>query len=276
MLQRATPPQLVRALGLLLLLGACSANGDYGRLKSGLVDDDIHAWVGRDAARDAGLPVSKYPLTDEERLLRDLGYPLIEPPFDRHRWYAVVNEYGISHAMSKLAAQEGWSDMFHWPAFDVSDYSKALLSEPYRSATARYAHLNTDIRNDVDRIPDFFMTARRVLDLDRKRALSLAYVTAMQPDEQGNATARIAENQLVVAWVQRSLVERSQAYCYALQRLVIAMPSPMAVEVERSLTLLNTRIAGNSVVATPGFARAGLVCGATVAEAAIPAPVMAK
>ncbi len=254
-------PRLVRALALPLLLGACAANGDYGRLKSGLVDDDIHAWVGRDAAREAGVPVSHYPLTDEERQLRDLGYPLIEPPFDRARWYAIVNEYGVSH-------------VFNWPGYDMASYGDRLLHKPYRSATGRYERLNTDIRNDVARIPDFFATARRVVDLDSKRALSFAYVTAMQRGEQLNATARIAENKLVIGWVQGSLVERSLAYCNALQRLVIATPSPMAVEVERSLTLFNTRIAENRLIATPQFGPAPAACGATVA--AVPAPVITK
>lgn len=254
-------PRLVRALALPLLLGACAANGDYGRLKPGLVDDDIHAWVGRDAAREVGVPVSKYPLTEEERLLRNLGYPLIEPAFDRNRWYAIINEYGVSHA-------------FGWPGYDVARYGDNLLHRQYRSATARYAQLDTDIRNDVARIPEFFATARRVVDLDSKRALSFAYVTEMTPTEHGNAVARIAENQLVVAWVQGSLVERSLAYCSALQRLVIATPSPMAVEVERSLTLLNTRIAENKVIASPHFGPPLVACGETVAVApAVPAVI---
>jgi len=247
-------PRLVRALALPLLLGACAANGDFGRLKPGLVADDIHAWVGRDAARAVGAPVSRYPLTDEERQLRDLGYPLIELPFDRARWYAIVNEYGVSHH-------------FGYPEFRVEEYSARLMDRHYRSATARYSQLNTDIRNDVVRIPDFFMVARRVLDLDRKRAESFRFVTGLTPGEAGNANARIAENQLVVGWVQHSLVQRSEAYCFALQRLVIATPAPMAVEVERSLTLLNQRIAENIVIATGQFAVTPAICGAPVATA---------
>jgi hypothetical protein len=257
-------PRLVRALALPLLLGACAANGDFGRLKPGLVDDDIHAWVGRDAAREAGVPVSQYPLTDEERLLRDLGYPLIEPPFDRARWYAIVNEYGVSH-------------YFGWPEFAVEGYSARLLARPYRSATARYAQLNTDIRNDAVRIPEFFATARRVLDLDHKRRQSLAYVSALTPAELVNATARIAENELVIGWVQRAVAERSEAYCFTLQRLVIATPVPMAVEVERSLTLLNTRIAENHLLALPQFGPPVVHCGPQVAAVAAPAvPIITK
>jgi hypothetical protein len=122
----------------------------------------------------------------------------------------------------------------------------------------------------VVRIPDFFMIARRVLDLDAKRAQSYRYVSGMTPPEAGNANARIAENQLVIGWVQHSLVERAAAYCFALQRLVIATPAPMAVEVERSLTLLNTRIAENQLVTTGLFAVQASACGPQVA--AIPGP----
>jgi hypothetical protein len=245
---RLEAPRRWRVLALPLLLGACSFNGDFDRLKPNLVADDIHAWVGRDAAREAGVPVSKLPLTDEERTLRDLAYPLIEPPFDRDRWYAIINEYGVSH-------HEGW------PQFRVEGYSTRLMGEHYRSATARYDRLNTDIRNDVQRLPDFFATAYTVLDLDGKRRQSFQYVSAMTRAEKGNATARIAENALVIDWVQRSIAQRSEAYCFALQRLVIATPNPNAVEVERSLTLLNARIAETHLLVGRHSGPATVSCG---------------
>jgi hypothetical protein len=244
-------PRLVRALALPLLLAACSANGDFDRLKPNLYDDTIHDWVGRDAAREGEVPISKYPLTDEEHTLRDLGYPLIEPPFDRAKWYAIVNEYGVSH-------------YFGWPEYAVEGYSRRLMAQHYRSATARYAQLNTDIRNDVVRVPPFFETARTVIDLDHKRKEAFAYVSRMTKAEQTNATARVAENDLVIGWVQRSLAQRSEAYCFALQRLVIASPHPMAAEVERSLVLLNNEIAENHVIDGPHFGLATPRCGPQV------------
>ena len=258
-------PRLVRALALPLLLGACAANGDFDRLKPYLVTDTIHDWVGRDAAREAGEPVSKLPLTDEERTLRDLAYPLIEPPFDRAKWYAIVDEYGVSHH-------------FGWPKFAVEGYSARLLGTHYRSATARYAQLNTDIRDDVQRLPDFFMAARTVLDLDHKRKASFAYVSHMTRAEKANATARMAENELVIGWVQRAVAQRSEAYCFTLQRLVIATPAPMAAEVERSLILLNTRIAENHVISGPHFGPAFVSCGPKAAPVAPgpPGPVALK
>jgi hypothetical protein len=217
-----------------LALGGC-ANGDFGRLKQELVIDDIHGWVGSNAANDAGVVPSMYPLTDEERRLRDLAYPLIEPPFDRARFYSIINEYGINNLFS------------NWPHYDRTIYAKRLMETPYRSATARYSQLNTDIRNDVVRIPDFFLTARRVLDLDRKREQAVALVPDLNPAERKNATRRAAENLLVVEWVQQSLQDRAEGYRFTLERLVVATPAPMAAEVERSINLMKSAIAQNQL-----------------------------
>jgi hypothetical protein len=227
------------AIVLAFIIGAC-ANDDFGRVKPGLVWDSIHDWIGRDAVRSEGLPVSVYPLTDEERRLRDLAYPLIEPPYDRNRWYSVINEYGIGRVFN--------SD---WTYYNPTYYFTQLTWHWARSPASRYARLNGDIRNDVERIPQFFDTARRVVDTDHKREQSLAYVRGLTPEERLNATARVAENTLVIAWVQRSLACRAESYRFALERLVISVPSKDAIEIERSLTLLHQHIAANQLVAVP-------------------------
>jgi hypothetical protein len=225
----ATVPLLICLFGI----GDCPA-GDFGRLKPELTTDNIHYWVGQTAARDNYREPSEYPLTDDERMLRDLAYPLIEPPFDRAHFYSIVNEYGISNLFTG------------WPHYDRLAYAKRLMVTPYRSATARYAQLDTDIRNDVTRIGPFFLTARRVLDMDDKRGKSLAYVD-VNAREHANAVARNAENILIVEWVQQSLLDRAEAYRAALERLVVATPIPMAVETERSLALMRMRIAETQV-----------------------------
>jgi len=120
-----------------LELGGC-ANGDFGRVKPGFVYDDIHAWVGATAAQGSGTPISNFPLTDDERALRDLAYPLIEPPYDRQRWYGFLNEYGIGRIFRD-----------DWSRFDAQAYARALAGESLRSESARYARLGDDIRNDL-------------------------------------------------------------------------------------------------------------------------------
>jgi hypothetical protein len=205
--------------------------GDFGRVRPSLVQDDMHAWLGKEAAATAGIVPSEFPLTDSERLLRDLAYPLIAPPYDRAGWDEVLAEYGLRRRLRRdlVPARE--------------NYTAALFVEPVHSTSSLYARLNDDIRNDVERIGPFYATARTVIDLDRKREKSLAFISDPIPWEFANAARRVRENALVVQWTQNALHERVAAYRFALERLVITAPSAQAVAVERSLTLLKTRIA---------------------------------
>jgi hypothetical protein len=239
---RPRPLACCGAFAALCTLAACS-NGDFDRVKPGLVNDDIHSWVGTTAALGNGAPISSYPLTDDERALRDFAYPLIEPPYDRQRWYSFLNEYGIGRVFRR-----------DWSRFDEHAYARVLMSTPVRSQEARYARLNDDILNDRTRVPQFFGVAARVLEMDRKREASIAAIGQASEWEQRNALARIAENSLVVSWVQWSLLARSVAYRYALERLVLAGPTPTATQVERSLIALHDTIAGYRLLPGPDLA----------------------
>jgi hypothetical protein len=216
---------------VLALLGGCSANGDFGRVRPSLVHDDVHAWMGPEAVNRVGEPASSYDLTDDERLLRDLAYPLIEPPYARQRWFSVLNEYGLTQA-----------SRHDWVVWDRTVYAAKLMGSAYRSATARYAQLTEDVRNDITRVGPFLRTATRVADMDGKREKSLAYVSELSELEALNAIARIRENALIVAWVCRSLHARIDSYQFALERLVIATPGQPALEGERTLTQLKARV----------------------------------
>jgi hypothetical protein len=221
------------AVGFLALLTGCGTYGDFGRVRPTLVNDDIHEWMGPAAARNPIDPPWRHQLTDEERRLRDLAYPLIEPPYDRQKWYSVLGEFGAGHR--------------DWPYPDRSAYASRLFTTAYRSQVARYNRLIEDIRNDGIRIDAFFATARYVLDMDRKRRRSLAYVSGLTEEERVNTLSRIEENRNIVLWVQGSLRERAASFQIALERLVIAAPSPVAVEAERALTLLNQHLDGYRV-----------------------------
>lgn len=205
---------------VLSLLGGCGTpNGDFGEVQPYLVGDNVHDWVGPYAT---GSVASKFDLTDDERALRDLSYPLIEAPYQRQQWYAVL-------------AESGWIKPDRRTVDDTL-YAKCLLSFDFNSPSARYAQLTDDIRNDITRMPQFFETAGRVLDMDQKRQKSLAYVSALPPKELQNAQRRMRENQSIIALVHAKLVQRAASYHYALERLVIAAPSPLAVDVERAVT----------------------------------------
>jgi nitrate reductase assembly molybdenum cofactor insertion protein NarJ len=213
------------------LLTGCGTYGDFGRVRPSLVNDDTHAWMGPAAARGPATNLAwRHQLTEEERTLRDLAYPLIEPPYDRQQWYSVLGELGVGGR--------------RWPYPDRNAYASRLFTTAYRSQTARYNRLIEDIRNDVMRIDPFFSSARYVSEMDRKREKALAYVSNLTAEERDNTLQRIAENRNIVRWVQGSLQERTESYRVALERMVIAAPSPVAVEAERSLTLLQQRITG--------------------------------
>lgn len=234
------PPAVSAALAILaiVVLTGCSSTGDYGRLNDALVTDDIHAWVGEEAATRAGQPISADNLTDDERILRDLAFPLIEPPYDRQRWDAVVYEYGTKQ----------WFQRKLWGPPDPTAYYRHLQGALLRSTAARYNHLIDDIRNDIVRTEPFFMAARRVADLDRRREASMAQVGSLSPAERVNAQARIGENSLTIAWVSNSLDQRCAGYRFALEHLAVAEPEPIAAEADRALTELQQRIEANQVV----------------------------
>lgn len=221
-------------------------NTDFGRVRPTLQSDNIHSWMGPAVTDRYGEAESAFQLTDDERLLRDLAYPLIEPPYERHRWYSVLNEYGTSGIFQP-----------DWWRYDESAYATEMLDGPARSTETYYARLIDDIRNDIVRIGPFAVIARQVSDMDVKRDKSLRYVSDLSPREHGHAVARIAENSLIARWVHQSLTERTFAYRYALERLVISSPSRQAAEAERQLTLMRMRIVEAALV--PRGSRGALV-----------------
>jgi hypothetical protein len=230
----------VLALAAAVLLGGCALNSDFNRVRADLVTDDMHAWVGRDAVKAIGLPPSVLPLTDDERQLRDRAYMLIAPYYDRGKWDSVWREYG----MGRPPANEP-------VPFDRAAYWVNLSDRWRRSEASAYAQISTDARNDVVQIDPFFAVARRVSDMDEKRAQALDNITPVLPVERASGLWRNNENTAIIAWVCRSLYERATSYEFAVERLVITVPSPAALETQRSITLLRGRTGPNCPVPAP-------------------------
>jgi hypothetical protein len=233
-----------------LLLAGCALNGDFGRVRPELLTDDMHNWIGHDAATSIGSPASLYPLTDDERTLRDFAFPLIDPPYNRNRWDSVLREYGDKHRPEIEGAP-----------IDRTAYWRKSILAGRRSEASAYAQIVTDARNDVDRMEPFFALAGRVIEMDARRTKSLDYVSALSPAEVANAMARNNENWAIVGWVCRALDARAAAYRFALERLVIEVPSNAAAEAERSITLMRMRIGQYCQTARGGPAgpRGGIV-----------------
>ena len=198
---------------VVLMLGGCSSIGDFGRLQPPLVADNIHSWVGQEAATRTGGPIWLNNLTDDERTLRDLAFPLIQPPYDRIRWDAVLYEYGIKREFRRdLWVVE--SDRL-LPA--SAGRRLPLNGGPLQPAKRR--HSQRQVRSGP-----FFYLARRVIDADRKRLATMDILPDIAPPDRVNALARVGENNLTIAWVQASLAHRCASYRFALNHL--SCPSP--------------------------------------------------
>ncbi len=230
------------ALTAVLLLAGCGLDGDFGEVNPARVGNDIHDWIGRDTIDRKPISPSEFALTDEERALRDLAYPLIQPPYERQKWDQVAREYGVIRT-SPVEAN------------DRSSYINHLMAMPDRSQSVRYARLIDDVRNDLTRLPQFYEAVTKVLDLDEKRRKSMAYVSQLGQLEKANVLNRIRENARVVARVDASLTHRAASYRFALEHLVIAAPSPQAIEAERAVNQLHAEISRYRGQATPAWQR---------------------
>jgi len=225
------------------MVGACSG-GDFGRTREDFRNDDMHRWIGLEATSSVALHPSRFQLTDEERQLRDVAYPLIEPPHSRPAWKSVFGDY-----------QPLPSPWRQGPSFDRTAYGRALIDEPHRSHSSRYAQLIEDVRNDITRFEVFYASAVKVLDLDRRRNASLSRISELSPRERADAVARMQENSLIVQWVQQCLERRVSSYRWAVERLVLQAPDAMAAEADRLIGELAAQTANPPVQARPVIER---------------------
>jgi hypothetical protein len=236
-----------------LLIGAALAGcsgGDFGRTRQDFLNDDMHRWIGGEATGSVGLPASEFQLTDMERQLRDLAYPLIEPPHSRPAWKTVFGDY--------QPLPSPWRQQV---VFDRTAYGRTLIDEPHRSHSSRYAQLIEDVRDDITRFEPFFSTAIHVIDLDKKRNAALSSISELSPRERTDAVARMQENSLIVQWVQQCLERRISSYRWALERLVIQAPDGMAADADRLIGELAAQTANPPVAAQPVIGHAVSVRG---------------
>jgi hypothetical protein len=242
---RRSAPFLFLVAMLGVALGGCSS-GDFGRTRPDVLSDNMHSWIGAEATGSVGLRASEFQLTDGEKLMRDLAFPLIEPPHSRPLWKSVFGDYKPLPSPWRQA-----------PPFDRTAYGRQLIDEPHRSHTSRYSVLIDDVRNDILRFEPFYANAARVIELDRKRNASLKMVSGLMPQERADALARMDENALIIQWVEQCLQRRISSYRWALERLVVHTPDGLAA----SADMLIGEMAAQTTAASASIApvRAGKV-----------------
>lgn len=217
---------LLGAASLALSLGGCIETGDFGRVKP-TVWNDIVATTGAVAAARRGEPVSLSPLTDDETELRDRAWRYLVPA--RTRPY-------LDRLLAELVATRILPPDMIPP--DTGAYFAGLLQSLGRSPTSLYRRLSEDVAADTHLAEPFAAVAVRVLKADRVRLKVLARTGDVPPPEAGDATARVAENRCLVAWVTGASAFRLGAYRYALDHLVIQAPQLDAAPTDRALARL--------------------------------------
>ena len=220
--------RLTMLVALAIATPGLAQTGDFGRPKPSLLEGLFpkQFWKG---------PVtgySWYPLTDLEEELRDRSYALIRPNEPRGNWNVYIAGFQIAHLLPPAMIY-----------YDYTEYGRMLLATLARSEASSYYRLIDDARADGELVRPFVAVACAVADMDSKRQRSLAYVGEVSEGEIANALGRIGENRLVTAWVHRALHWRLASYRYALERLVISVPSSLAVEAERALTRFQAIVA---------------------------------
>lgn len=204
-------------LMLALLISGCARTGDLGRDRPNLLTGTIMPAIGYSSTYSAGEPVSHFDLTDDERALRNVAWSIVRP---NHAW----DWLGEGHAQLQRAQIARRMDLRQSP----EHYSMLLNLERYRSSDARYARIMDDAAKDMASIAPFMAYAQAVTAADEQRLQASLGLPDITVTEMGAAHGRIAENERQIAWVKRALLFRLYAYRYAVDRLMIRTPSPLA------------------------------------------------
>ncbi|GJE17662.1 hypothetical protein AIGOOFII_2378 [Methylobacterium marchantiae] len=252
----------IASIAVSLLLSACAQEGDFGR-PAPSAWNSLVATTGTVAARYRNEPASYFPFTDDERTLRDRAWRFLMPAAEREAFIDILANLTRTRVLPP-----------NWRDDDVTTYHAALISGSFRSPVSRYRRLSDDITADARLIPLFVATAARVADADTLRLRSLPFVKSLDDENIRQAAMRVAENRCLVAWVRLETGVRSERYRYALQHLVIEVPSVEGVSAERSLAGLDGRRALlDPLLPLEAEARCGLV-EAPAPQAAL--PIVAK
>lgn len=238
----------IASLLVLAALAACAQEGDFGRPApsawNGLVES-----TGTLAARIREEPASAFALTDDERILRDRAWRFLMPAAGRDAFTDVLANLTRTRVLPPT-----------WRLADEASYSDTLMSEAFRSPVSRYRRLSEDVVADGRLIPPFAAAAARVAEADALRLRSLPFVRTLEDDDVREAAMRVAENRCLIAWVRLETGARIGRYRFALEHLLIEVPTAEAVAAERSLGFLEARRALLDPLLPAGAeARCGLV-----------------
>ncbi|MDB5542414.1 MAG: hypothetical protein JWQ89_4141 [Devosia sp.] len=213
--------------GLLLCAWPAAGHelGDFGRVKPGVLNDEIIPGTDRLMRRLGNQPVSNFNITDQEREMHDRVYRFL---IARHaRDWAFDYEQVVAVA-GLTSRRKGKDDLYY----------RWLTGERYASSRVRYNTMADDIGADLLTLPSTFAAICAVIEIDRQRAVAAAEIADIEPAMIAEMHERKAENDLHVGRFVAALDYRYASYGYALDHFLVETPHGEAVEVDARLSEL--------------------------------------
>lgn len=230
-------------LALLAAPVAAHELGDFGRVKPGVLNDEIIPKADRFGRWITGQPVSDFNITDEEREMHDRVYRFL---IARH-----VKDWAFDYEQVVMVA-----GLFSKRPSRDDLYYMWLTREPYASSRVRFNTIADDVGADVLTLPSTFASICAVQDVDRRRALAASQLDDIEPAMIKQMETRKAENDLYIARFVRAVRYRYDSYAYALDHFLVETPHMEAVRVDGALSeyavWLDRAEAGNFCVADAG------------------------
>lgn len=218
---------LVRALGLALLLCAAPAGaheiGDFGRVKPGVLNDEIIPETDRLMRRLGNQSVSNFNITDQEHEMHDRVYRFL---IARH-----AKDWAFDYEQIIFVA-----GVFSSRPDKVDLYYRWLTAERYASSRVRYNTIADDIGADLLTLPTTFAAICAVVEIDRQRAVAAAEIGDIEAGMIKQMRLRKAENDLYVGRFVAALGYRYGSYGYALDHFLVETPHGEAIEVDERLS----------------------------------------
>ncbi|SFH02909.1 hypothetical protein [Methylobacterium gossipiicola] len=264
-LLRRSRGALALAVTLAPLVAGCAQKGDFGRSQPGAWNTFLET-AGTLAARERGEAAALYPFTDDEGELRDRAWRFLMPTSPLVAFTDILANLTRTRILPES-----------WRPDSPQAFYETLMDRPFRSPVSRYHRLSDDIGADARLLPIFAATATRVIQADALRLRSIQFSRSLDDWDVRNAQMRVTENRCLIAWVRLETDLRIARYRFALEHLLIAVPSPEGALVERTLRALEARRPILDALVPPGSEdRCAFAGPAVEAVVALPPPPPAR
>ncbi len=218
-----------------LLFAGCSTQGDFGRDRPSVFRDEILPSIRNYVAESNGEPVTRFALTDKERLLRnyrrrigrDMSFPTVESYFT-----STVASMGLTKTPQPHLGEELRSyENSRKPVVEVLENAK---SNPYA--------LKSEIDEDIKIIRRVSELSQLIIAEDELRVKRLNTIQSLQQVDRDNVLVRAKENLSGIKYIQHVAKLRVKRYQRAIDVMSIADPTLKLQQVRTALSRLEIEI----------------------------------